>query len=256
MTATIPENSQVPLPGIKGLDAEQLQIRLKEFTRMMMTYDFAISEVTTKMEILQAEFEHLHEYNPIETISSRLKSAESVLEKMRRRGVDFDMESIAQQITDIAGVRIICSFISDAYRILDMFTHQEDVTVLKVKDYISEPKDNGYRSLHAIVQVPVFLSDRTVPVTVEVQIRTIAQDFWASLEHKIYYKYSRDVPRDLLSDMSQAAERAHELDKTMESIHKIVSAQPGAKVTTGLQERLLSALTAGNQLGFIQDSND
>ena len=228
----------------------------REMLRFLMGYKFALEQLKTKIDLLKSEFKYIHDYNPIEHVSSRVKTPESIMRKVQKKGCEMTIESIRENIRDIAGLRITCSFESDIHVLHRMLEEHGDVDIIEEKNYIRNPKGNGYRSLHAIVQVPVFLSDRTVPVTVEVQIRTIAQDFWASLEHKIYYKYSREVPQDLLNDLQQAAERAHELDKTMESIHKIVSAQPGAKVTTGLQERLLSALTAGNQLGFMQDGND
>lgn len=191
-----------------------------DFTRFMMQYKFGIDEMTTKITILRDEFNQLHDYNPIEHVSSRLKSPDSILEKLIRKNCEPTFEAIRGTITDIAGVRVTCSFVSDVYRVFDMLAGQSDVTVLQVRDYIAEPKPNGYRSLHGIVEVPVFLSDGVVPVIVEVQLRTIAMDFWASLEHKIYYKYRRQVPAELLRDLQQAAETAHRLDGTMERLHE------------------------------------
>ena len=141
---------------------------------------------------------------------------------MRRKGLDPDLASLRTSIMDIAGIRITCSFVEDAYRLFDLLTQQDDITVLKVKDYIAEPKPNGYKSLHAVLEVPVFLSTGRVGVPVEVQFRTIAMDFWASLEHKIYYKYAKDVPRDLLEELREAAETANRLDVTMERLHNEV----------------------------------
>ncbi|QTX06093.1 GTP pyrophosphokinase [Agromyces archimandritae] len=192
----------------------------------MQRYKFGMDEVTTKLSILREEFSQAHDYNPIEHISSRLKSMDSVLEKMERKGVTPTFDAIGETITDIAGVRVTCSFVSDAYRIFELLTAQEDLTVLQVKDYIADPKPNGYQSLHAIVQVPVFLSTGTHPVVVEVQFRTIAMDFWASLEHKIYYKYDRQVPAGMLEELTSAARTASELDARMERLHRQLHPRP------------------------------
>lgn len=184
----------------------------------MMRYKFGMEEVVTKFSILRDEFAHLHDDNPIENVSSRLKRPDSIVEKMERKGCEPTFEAIGETITDIAGVRVTCSFVSDVYRVFDLLAAQSDITVLTVRDYIAEPKANGYRSLHAHVEVPVFLTDGAVPVTVEVQFRTIAMDFWASLEHKIYYKYREEVPHELLDGLREAAETASALDSTMERL--------------------------------------
>ncbi len=202
---------------------EDIRRLREEFTRFLMKYKFGMDAVETKVSILRQEFTHLQDYNPIEHVTSRLKSPESILRKIERKGIDPSFEAIRDEINDIAGVRIVCSFVSDVYRILDALTRQTDLGVLDVRDYIESPKPNGYKSLHAIVEVPVFLSDGPVPVRVEVQIRTIAMDFWASLEHKIYYKYDRQVPQALLEDLGKAAETAAALDATMERLHDEVS---------------------------------
>ncbi|HEU0257514.1 MAG TPA: GTP pyrophosphokinase family protein, partial [Microbacteriaceae bacterium] len=154
----------------------------------MMPYKFGIDEVNTKIQILREEFNQLHSYNPIEHVSSRLKTPESLVEKVTRRGIEPSFEAMRETITDIAGVRVTCSFVSDVYRVFDLITGQNDLRLLVAKDYIATPKPNGYKSLHAIVEVPVFLSTGSVDVPVEVQFRTIAMDFWAALEHKIHYK--------------------------------------------------------------------
>ena len=185
----------------------------------MMTYRFAVDEVLTKVSILREEFTHLHRYNPIEHVTSRVKSPASIIAKVTRRGIPPSLDEIRANIADIAGVRITCSFIADTYRMLEILTAQADVRVLEVKDYIANPKPNGYKSLHAIIEIPVFLSDGPQPVTVEVQIRTIAMDFWASLEHKIYYKYHGKVPDHLLASLTEAASVAEQLDRRMEELH-------------------------------------
>ena len=210
------------------------QIRT-ELTRFMMSYKFATDEMMTKVNILKEEFSAIHDYSPIEHVSHRLKSPEGILKKANRKGYPLDLEGIRENIQDIAGIRITCSFISDTYRVLEMLTSQQDITVLQVKDYIKEPKPNGYKSLHLIVAIPVFMSDRVQPVTVEVQIRTVAMDFWASLEHKIFYKYDGAVPSALVGELKQAADVANRLDIDMERLHDQVvslgatSANPPAR---------------------------
>jgi len=210
------------------------QIRT-ELTRFMMSYKFATDEMMTKVNILKEEFSAIHDYSPIEHVSHRLKSPEGILRKATRKGYPLDLEGIRENIQDIAGIRITCSFISDTYRVLEMLTSQRDITVLQVKDYIKEPKPNGYKSLHLIVAIPVFMSDRVQPVTVEVQIRTVAMDFWASLEHKIFYKYDGAVPSALVGELKQAADVANRLDIDMERLHDQVvslgatSANPPAR---------------------------
>lgn len=199
--------------------AEAREIR-DDLARFLSEYRFGMREIETKMLILRDDFEHTHAYNPIENVSSRLKTPDSILAKVMRKGIEPDFDTIREQVTDIAGVRVTCSFVSDAYRLFELLAGQDDVTVREVKDYIAHPKPNGYKSLHAIVEVPVFLSTGTVHVPVEVQFRTIAMDFWASLEHKIYYKYERQVPVRLTDSLRDAALTAAELDERMERIHR------------------------------------
>ncbi|MBB3108713.1 putative GTP pyrophosphokinase [Paenibacillus phyllosphaerae] len=188
-------------------------------TRFMMVYKFALDEMETKIEILKEEFHLLHDYNPIEHTKSRLKSPESIMNKLFRKNLEVSLPSIKNNIRDIAGLRITCSFISDIYKICDMLTRQSDLTILEIKDYIKNPKPNGYQSLHMLIEVPVFMSDRVEKVCIEVQIRTIAMDFWASLEHKIFYKYNEAVPERLLQELKSAAESATALDRQMERLH-------------------------------------
>ncbi len=225
-------------PGV-DLAAEDGQLLRQAFTRFMMRYKFGMEEIVTKLSILRDEFAHLHETNPIENVSFRLKNPDSILEKMGRKGCEPTFESIAEKITDIAGIRVTCSFVSDVYHVFDLLTRQTDVTVVDVRDYIVEPKPNGYRSLHILVEVPVFLSDGQVPVLVEVQLRTIAMDFWASLEHKIHYKYREDVPQSLLDGLKEAADTATELDATMERLHTEV------KTSGELPRQMREDLTTG-----------
>ena len=199
--------------------AQAKQLR-DQFQRFLREYEFGMREVETKISILRDEFTHMHAYNPIEHVSSRLKSPDGIVEKVARKGIDPDFDVIRREITDIAGVRVTCSFVTDVYRLFELFTRQDDITVLMVKDYIAEPKPNGYRSLHAIVEVPVFLSTGAIPVPVEVQFRTIAMDFWASLEHKIHYKFDGRVPAHLVQSLTEAADAAGELDLRMERLHR------------------------------------
>jgi putative GTP pyrophosphokinase len=206
------------------LEVDELRRLSHEFTRFSMVYKFAIDEITTKINILREEFSLVHDYNPIEHVNARLKSPDSILQKVERRGPDLSFESIREHVRDIAGVRITCSFVSDVYTIFDMLTSQSDVTVIDVDDYIARPKPNGYQSLHATVQVPVFMSGGPEQVFVEIQIRTVAMDFWASLEHKIYYKYDRAVPARLLDELKEAADTAARLDEKMEKLHRQVQA--------------------------------
>lgn len=206
-------------PDLLGQDpatvGERLRALQRELTRFLLHYQFGIDEVLTKVNILREEFVHTHDHSPIEHVSSRLKSMDSLLDKVRRTGCEPTLPAIRERIRDVAGIRITCSFVSDAYWVVDMLARQPDVEVVEIKDYIAQPKPNGYRSLHMIVRIPVFLSDRTEHVHVELQVRTIAMDFWASVEHQLYYKYDREVPAHLLAELDDAARVASELDARM-----------------------------------------
>ncbi|GAA1428307.1 hypothetical protein GCM10009616_07600 [Microlunatus lacustris] len=210
-----------------------MQAARDRFAPFMMEYKFGMDAVMTKIAILREEFVHTHAYNPIEHVTSRLKTPERLVDKISRKGCAPTAAGIRTSITDIAGVRVVCSFISDTYLIFDMLSSQSDVTVLQVKDYIAQPKANGYKSLHAILEVPVFLSDGPRQVVVELQIRTIAMDFWASLEHKIYYEYRHEVPQRLLDQLTEAAAAAYTLDATMETLHQEVQGLGGRPATPG-----------------------
>ncbi|UNK16444.1 GTP pyrophosphokinase family protein [Paenibacillus sp. N3/727] len=218
----------------------QLKTIRNEITRFMMKYKFALDEIETKIEILKEEFQALHDYSPIEHTKSRLKSLESILKKLYRKGNDLSLESIEENIKDIAGLRITCSFLSDTYKVSEMLQKQSDLKVINVKDYIKNPKPNGYQSLHLLVEVPVFLSDRVENVCVEVQIRTIAMDFWASLEHKIFYKYNQSVPEKLLLELKAAADTANDLDHQMERLQRDVQLIKDSHAEEALLEELRS----------------
>ncbi|WP_280265722.1 GTP pyrophosphokinase [Nocardia wallacei] len=208
-------------PGNGGpVTIDDVRALRTQFLDFMLGYKFAIDEITTKINILREDFNNTHEYNPIEHVGSRLKSPESVLEKVQRKNYAMNLASIRENVLDIAGVRVVCSFLSDIAVIKDMLIGQEDITLLEERDYITHRKPNGYQSLHLIVSIPVFRSNRTERMPVEIQIRTIAMDFWASLEHKIYYKYRGEVPPNLRADLTQAAEVAAQLDEKMEALHR------------------------------------
>ena len=189
---------------------------------IMFLYNAALKEVETKLEILNDEFQHVHQYNPIEHIKTRIKTPESIVKKLRRYGYETSVENMIKYINDIAGVRLICSFTSDIYRLASMIGNQSDLRVISIKDYIKNPKESGYKSFHMLLAVPVFLSDKVVEAKVEVQIRTIAMDFWASLEHKIYYKFEGHAPEYISEDLKICADMVSELDEKMLSLNDAI----------------------------------
>ena len=186
-------------------------------------YQSAIREVQTKLEILDDEFQLKHKRNPIHHMQSRLKSMQSIVEKLKRRNLPLTFESLQQSLTDIAGIRVICSYIDDIYMIADLLLSHDDITLIKKQDYIKAPKANGYRSLHLIVNVPIYLSDGKVMVPVEIQIRTIAMDFWASLEHQLRYKEEAAIPREISDELLQSAESIAAIDIKMQSLYNAVN---------------------------------
>lgn len=191
---------------------------------MMFLYNSALKEVGTKLEILNDEFVHIHKYNPIEYIKSRIKTPESIVKKLKRDGYESTIENMRNYINDIAGIRIVCSFTSDIYRLAEMIGKQNDLTVICVKDYIKNPKVSGYKSFHMHVTVPIFLSDRVVDTKVEIQIRTIAMDFWASVDHKLRYK--KDVKNEevITERLRVCAEAISALDEEMQNIRNMIEA--------------------------------
>ena len=195
----------------------------KDVTKMLLGYKFALEEMNTKISILLEEFRIIHEYNPIEHVSTRIKSPKSIMRKIEHLNLAWTIPEIEDKIRDIAGVRIVCSFEEDIYRVAELITNQRDIQVFEIKDYIKNPKRNGYRSLHLIIKVPVFLTDSVREVFVEIQIRTIAMDFWASLEHKIYYKYNREVPAEIKNGLKEAADKVAALDYQMALLNKEVN---------------------------------
>lgn len=209
--------------ALSTIQMQSLKTIKTELTRFMMTYKFALDELNTKIDILKQEFSYIHDYNPIEHVTSRIKSPESIVKKVGKKGLPLTLTAIKENIHDIAGIRITCSFRSDIYELSNMLQSQQDIKVIEIKDYIKNPKPNGYQSLHLILEVPVFMTDRVEHVCVEVQIRTIAMDFWASLEHKIYYKFNKEIPKRLADELKEASFSAAILDKKMENIHKEVN---------------------------------
>ncbi|GAA0361527.1 GTP pyrophosphokinase [Bacillus horti] len=232
------------------LQVEQFKRVRKEMTRFMMLYKFALDEMETKIEILKEEFQLLHDYNPIEHTKSRVKSPESIMRKIYRKNINLTFPNIKESIKDIAGIRITCSFISDIYRISDMLRKQTDLKILEVKDYIKNPKPNGYQSLHLLVEVPIYMSNGQEYVCVEIQIRTIAMDFWASLEHKIFYKYNEEVPKQLLLELKQAADSAAALDQQMERLHKDIHAIKEEKSADGVGEEFTKIMINNQQFSL------
>ena len=201
---------------------EVFQDNAESWETLIFLYNSALKEVGTKLEILNDEFVHIHRYNPIEYIKSRIKSPESICKKLKRNGRDTSLENMVQYINDIAGIRIVCSFTSDIYRMAEMIGKQNDLTVISVKDYIKHPKESGYKSYHMLVSVPIFLSDRVVDTKVEIQIRTIAMDFWASLEHKIYYKFEGNAPDYISRDLKECSEIVSMMDAKMLQLNQAI----------------------------------
>ena len=191
---------------------------------IIFLYRSALKEVSTKVEILNDEFQQVHQYNPIEYIKSRIKSPESIVKKLKRYGYESSIDNMVDYINDIAGIRIVCSFTSDIYKLAEMIGKQNDLTVVSVKDYIKHPKESGYKSYHMLVTVPIFLSDRVVDTKVEIQIRTMAMDFWASLEHKIYYKFEGNAPQYISRDLRECADMVSALDEKMLSLNEAIKA--------------------------------
>lgn len=200
------------------------QRMVDDFFAIQCRYSAAMKEVQTKLEILDDEFQMKHRRNPIHHIESRLKSIQSMMEKLSRKQYAVSMQSAVENLTDIAGIRVICSYVQDVYTVARLLTSQDDVKLVELRDYIRQPKANGYRSLHLIVEIPVFLQDGRVMVPVEVQIRTIAMDFWASLEHSMRYKAQGLVPPDICEELQEVGEDIAVLDHKMQAIHDRIEA--------------------------------
>lgn len=210
METSIDQITSLPQHQIE--DFRQL---MEDWKNRLLVYKFALDQMDTKFSIISQEYNLIHGHNPIEHTKSRVKNFESLINKLVRKGCDITTTAAKEHINDIAGLRIVCSFVSDIYNMVEVLKEHEDIKILKVKDYIKNPKPNGYRSLHLIVEVPVYLTNRVEHAKVEIQIRTIAMDFWASLEHKIYYKLNNEVPDRLTDELKEAADIANYLDEKM-----------------------------------------
>ena len=196
---------------------------IDSWNEVNLIYSAALKQVQTKMEILNDEFQHVHRYNPIEDLKSRIKTPESIVKKLKRGGHESTIENMIKHVNDIAGIRIICSFTSDIYRIAEMIAEQKDIKILCIKDYITYPKASGYKSYHMLVSVPVYLSNKMVATKVEIQIRTVAMDFWASLEHKMHYKFEGDAPEHIKNKLIECAKMVSDLDARMLSLNEEIS---------------------------------
>lgn len=216
------ENLLVPQMELSDKAAEKILTQLKNFRMLMSYYNCAIMEVQTKLNVLNEEYSLQHDRNPIESIKSRLKEPQSILNKLERKSLPFSVKAIEENLNDIAGIRVICSFPEDVYTIADALLKQDDIKLIEQKDYIMTPKPNGYRSLHLIVEIPIFLANEKKLMKVEVQLRTIAMDCWASLEHKLKYKKDFDFTAEMQDELFQCAVISARLDAKMDAIRKKV----------------------------------
>ena len=201
-------------------DEEQLIESAMQLQQVMLLYEAGIREIKTKLDILSDESRISGKPNPIDSIKSRIKTPRSIIGKLKRRGYPISLQSMMENLNDIGGIRVICPFIEDIYTVADMLMRQDDLTLLEKKDYIRSPKPNGYRSLHLILEVPIFLSEATKPVRIELQLRTIAMDFWASLEHQLRYKSDIEVPPQISDDLKACADVIAATDEEMQCIAK------------------------------------
>ncbi|SFC20029.1 GTP pyrophosphokinase [Clostridium uliginosum] len=204
------------------IPSENVEEKIEELQEILMIYRSAIKEVSTKLDILDYEFKTRRKRNPIEYMKSRVKTPKSIMEKLKRRDLEVSTKSARENLNDIAGIRVICSFVSDIYELANMLKSQDDITLLEEKDYIKNPKPNGYRSLHMVLEIPIYFSDHVESVKIEVQIRTIAMDFWASLEHKLYYKKGEVIPIHIEEDLKECADVISATDIKMQNIQKEV----------------------------------
>ena len=195
----------------------------QEFSKLMMMYNCAIKEVTTKFDVLNDDMSVRYKRNPIESVKSRIKKPRSIVKKLIRKDFPVSLDSVSENLNDVAGVRVICSFVDDIYKVKEIFLKQDDITLIEEKDYIKNPKPNGYRSLHMIVEIPVFFADEKVPIRVEVQFRTIAMDFWASLEHQMKYKKEIANEEDIMQKLKECADIIAQTDLKMQEINDMIN---------------------------------
>lgn len=210
------------LSVVDDVSADWIKEKFEEFSRLMTYYRCAMMEIETKFNVLNEEYSLAHDRNPISSIKTRLKSFPSISEKLARRGIDNSIEAIEENLNDIAGVRVICSFPEDVYDLVDALLKQDDIELIEKKDYIKNPKPNGYRSLHIIVGIPIFLAHEKRIMKVEIQLRTIAMDFWASLEHQLRYKKDTTFTEKMASELLECAEMSTQLDNKMDMLRKKV----------------------------------
>ena len=221
-----PSSGAAPLPSVAfdalfGKEAaERARASFEQYVRLMAYYRCAMMEIETKLNVLNEEFSLRYDRNPITDVRSRLKRPESIREKLERKGLPLTVEAIEQELSDVAGVRVICSFTADVYQLADALLAQDDVTLIERKDYIREPKENGYRSLHLVVSVPIFLAHEKRSMRVEVQLRTIAMDSWAALEHQLRYKKERAFTPEMAADLLRCADLSAELDRRMDELRE------------------------------------
>ena len=204
---------------------EWIQEKMKDFNLLMSYYRCAMMEIETKFKVLNEEFSLEHDRNPISSIKTRLKSFDSITEKVERKNLPFDVDSVEKYINDVAGIRVICTFPEDVYLLADALLKQDDIMLIRRKDYIAEPKENGYRSLHLIVAVPIYLAHEKRLMKVEIQLRTLAMDFWASLEHQLRYKKDFEFTQKMADELKLCADQSAALDKRMEALRKQVADQ-------------------------------
>ena len=207
-------DTKVELEKITGMQKEHIEA----FKNLMMQYECAMLEVQTKLEVLNKELSLVHSRNPFESIKCRIKTPESIIGKLERQGLPLTVETIEKNLNDIAGIRVICSFPEDIYMLVDCLLKQDDIILVAKKDYIKNPKPNGYRSLHLILDIPIFLTEEKKHMRVEVQFRTIAMDFWASLEHKMKYKKHIENAESISEELKYCADLISQLDRRMEQI--------------------------------------
>lgn len=217
-------SSLTPVEALIPLTSDQMLDTLYPFRKLMMEYQCAMLEIETKLQVLNEQLSLEGERNPIESVHTRLKQVNSIVEKLKRKDLPLTLEAIQENLFDVAGVRVICSFAEDIYRLAEQICLQDDIRFVETKDYIRSPKSNGYRSLHLILKVPVFFAKEKKWIPVEVQFRTIAMDFWASLEHKLRYK--KDLPHEVAEQIAQelkhCAEGSHDLDMRMQAINQTI----------------------------------
>lgn len=201
-------------------EQEELYDKLIDFFEIQQVYNAAIREIRTKLDILNDEFKLRYDHNPIHHMESRLKTPQSIIQKLKRRNQEITAESARKNLYDIAGIRVICCYIDDIYRMEELLLQHDDITPVSRKDYITNPKPSGYRSLHLVVSLPIYFADRVEQVAVEIQIRTVAMDVWASLEHQMRYKSGKDIPPELNRELFECAESIAEIDRKMQSIYQ------------------------------------